>query len=206
VLAAARSFLAGDGVPDEREDRSDEMQEHREAARRDLWSARIPRRFQYADLEDLEEHITKPLESWGVEPDRNLVLLGPVGTGKTHAAVAAARLPHMQGMHVGFCPTVELLDAMRPSVHADDQEDALDFALRVPLLILDDLAIERSTEWTIERLYAIVNRRWLDERPTIVTTNLAPEQIVDALGEQLYSRLAHDALALSMTGSDRRRW
>ena len=76
------------------------------------------------------------------------------------------------------------------------------------LLIIDDLGAERGNEWTGERLYLIVNRRWLDGLPTIVTTNLtlgATGELLAQIGERTYSRLAHGAVAIKMTGKDLRR-
>jgi DNA replication protein DnaC len=77
--------------------------------------------------------------------------------------------------------------------------------MSVELLLIDDLGTERANEWTGERLYAVVNRRWLADLPTIATSNLEPEQLEEALGERTYSRLVGGALVLRIAGQDRRR-
>lgn len=177
-----------------------------------LWGRRIPTRFHSARIGQLPDGISDEVADWCAEDSpQNLVLLGPVGTGKTWAAVAAARqwctlrwrtLQHTPGPpSLVFAPVVELLDDMRPG----GQDQLGRWALACPLLILDDMGAERATEWAGERLYGIVNRRWLDELPTIVTTNVPAEQLSDQLGDRVLSRLAGDALVLRMTGKDRRR-
>lgn len=182
------------------------------------WQRAIPGRFQWAALGDLADQppeVVAALDDWASDPDgRNLLLLGPVGVGKTHAAVAAARGPHFErGTDVRFLPVVELLDLLRPG----GPENALYDLADTDLLVLDDLGSERPTEWTAERLYALINRRWLEVRPTVCTTNLpatrrdAPEgyqgaTLDEAVGERVFSRLVgNGAVVLRLTGHDRRR-
>lgn len=172
---------------------------------RDLeWQRITPKRFHAARLADLEPAVRGELDAWvSVGGPENLVLLGAVGVGKTHGALAAAHDRFMRGHQVLFAPIGELLDWLdwrRPdsAIHMAD-------LCQVDLLIVDDLGTERSNEWTGERLYLVVNRRWLDGRPTIVTSNLNPDQLGEALGERTWSRLADGATAVRFTGKDRRR-
>lgn len=173
------------------------------------WSARIPTRFLAAHWTDFDftgdaamDNALTDLDAWcdRKSPD-NVVILGPVGTGKTHLAIATARTRHFDGEFVSFWPVVELLDALRPG----GDETAADRARNASVLILDDLGAERPTDWTAERMYALVNRRWLDAKPIIVTSNLPVDELQAAVGPRLYSRLAHNALAIRLAGDDRRR-
>lgn len=167
------------------------------------WHSVIPRRFHDADLTGFDPEVYDALVAWARRPaGRNLVLIGPVGTGKTHAAVAACRVAHWSGLGVRFLPVVELLDLLRPG----GPENALYDLADVDRLILDDVGSERPTEWTAERLYALLNRRWLEVAPTIVTTNLAPADLEESIGARLFSRLVgNDAVVLALYGNDRRR-
>jgi len=170
------------------------------------WARSIPSRFVWATLADFTDQLPEvrdSLHDWSENPaGRNLVLLGPVGTGKTHAAVAAVRAAHDRGADVAFAPVVELLDELRPG----GPEHALAEYAHADVLVLDDLGSERPTEWTGERLYALINRRWLEERPTVATTNLDPDPLREAVGDRVFSRLVgNDAVVLRLTGKDRRR-
>lgn len=179
-----------------------------EERRARTWEANVPSRFHAAQLADLADtqpaEVTERLTDWAERPAaRNLVLLGAVGVGKTHAAVAACRAAHFaRGYDVAFLPVVELLDMLRPG----GPEHALPDLVGVDLLIVDDLGMERPTEWTAERMYALLNRRWLEQRPTVATTNLGPPELQAALGERLFSRVVgSDAVVLGLGGDDRRR-
>lgn len=170
------------------------------------WAGRIPNRFIWAQLDKVaEQHpsVIADLTAWSEDPaGRNLVMLGPVGTGKSYAAVAACRPACSAGLGVQFLPVDELLDLLRPG----GPEGALYDLADIDRLIVDDIGAERETDWTADRLFALINRRWLEELPTIVTSNLEPAALEQRVGPRLFSRLVgNDALVLRLSGSDRRR-
>lgn len=169
------------------------------------WARIIPARFVAARTDDLLEdasdgRVYTDLMGWVGELSRNLVLLGPVGAGKTHTAAGLAREAYDAGQTVAFWPVVALMDALRPDGPA--RADAL---IAVDLLVLDDLAVEKPSEWTTERLDLIMNGRWLDGRVTVVTSNLTPDALSRVVGERVWSRLVDDALVYRIPGKDRRR-
>lgn len=190
-----------------------EMRERAVAEQRlHVWSTICPQRFHGATLSMLAPPVRQQIECWRrLHPRPNLVLLGPVGTGKTYAALAAVREDYLdRALEVLFLPVVECLDLLRPG----GPEGAMDDLLDVPRLVLDDLGTERPTDWTAERLGALVNRRWMEERPIIATANLDASvdeatgirPLMAALGERTYSRLVGDgAVVIRMAGEDRRR-
>lgn len=180
------------------------------------WAAQVPVAHGTPQLAEVAEghslNVVDELTGWADAPgsSANLILMGPVGTGKSHAALAAARewlarrYDELRGTSdpvFQVHQVVELLDAMRPG--GDDQVGAR--AARARLLLLDDLGAERATEWAGERLYGLVNRRWLDGLATIVTTNVPAPDLTGALGDRVLSRLAGGATVLRLTGPDRRR-
>lgn len=185
--------------------------------RLEAWSASIPARFTTATMADLTGWAGCDLEAlteWTTTDDPgNLLLFGDVGVGKTHAAVAACRARFGRAMpyiEVEFVPVSELLD--RLDWRRPESAVFLERCCTVDLLVLDDLGTERQNEWTGERLYVVVNRRWLERRPTIVTSNLSPlggdgsgPSLETAVGARTFSRLADGALALLLGGDDRRR-
>lgn len=157
-------------------------------------------RFASARLEDVPSHLVPPLRVWLDGAESVLMVYGEVGTGKTHLAVAVAREAYVhRRRRVAMWSVVDLLDGLRPDGGAD-----LDSLAGVDLLVLDDLGVERPTEWSLERLYALVNRRWLYERPTIITTNRSEPELSQGLGARVVSRLFHGSLAVELSGDDRR--
>lgn len=171
------------------------------------WHAMCPQRFHRATLDTLTDDVREQIEAWRrLAPRPNLVFVGPVGTGKTHAALAAVRDDWTEGgLATLFLPVSEALDRLRPG----GDEGALADMLDVERLVLDDLGSQRTTDWTAERLHIVIDRRWMEERPLIATTNLEPGQggpLMEELGERTYSRLVgSDAVVVRLGGKDRRR-
>ena len=71
-----------------------------------------------------------------------------------------------------------------------DEMDLLDKVARVNLLVLDDLGAEQPSVWKLDRLYALVNKRYEQNSPIIVTTNkLDVNDLEDFIGPRIVSRL-----------------
>lgn len=180
--------------------------------RQDVWRRIVPQRFWDATIDDLTGQERDLADEWTADPTRNVLLVGDLGAGKTHVLFACARWRFDQGATLQFWPTAELLQAMRPDSTVDG--DVLADAIAADVLILDDLGVEKPSEWTAEQLYILVNRRWLERRPTLASSNLPhrpdparPEvpTFEEGVGSRLYSRLHHGALRLVVAGDDRRR-
>lgn len=133
-----------------------------------------------------------------------LLLMGPTGTGKTYQAWAAVRAlgaadpKRFTGTLAGNVAT--LLDRCRPD--RDLQVGDLEHA---PLLLLDDMGAGKVTDWTEEVLYRVIDARWANVLPTIVTTNHSGPSLSAYLGDRLASRLRATSVQLVLDGPDRRR-
>lgn len=173
----------------------------------ETWQRLAPSRFRHAHLDQLDDQVREAAQAWLAEPHRNLLLVGNVGAGKTHAALAITRAAITNGHTAVFWPVVELLDALRPT--NDQATDTYERALKRDVLVLDDLGAEKPSDWTAERLFALINRRWLEQRAVIATSNLAVSNgqgpLVDAVGQRVYDRLVQDAVTLRIGGNSRRR-
>lgn len=168
-----------------------------------------PPRFREARIDTLTAEAREAVQRWS-EGSGNLLIIGPVGTGKTHTALAAARERYLAGQQgIRFAPVVELLDNLRPDARPVDEYTPATQWMKVyaeaELLILDDIGGEKPSDWTAERLYLLVNDRWLNMRPTIATTNLAPADLKEAIGERTYDRLRDGAVAVQLGGESKRR-
>ena len=178
------------------------MDQPSEVPTQEGWTRAIPSRLSWAWTTDFTAPVAAELDDWSASPrGRNLVVFGPLGVGKSHAAVAACRAGYERGMETVFLPAVELFELLRPG----GPDGTLWDLMAVDHLVLDDLGAERPTGWTVERLYALINRRWLEERPTIVTTNLELPDLEEAIRPDTYSRLVGSgAVLLRLAGNDRR--
>jgi len=112
-----------------------------------------------------------------------LYIEGTNGTGKTHLAAAIALQLIREGIPV-ICKTAnDLLMDIKKSFDGEGAQEyvILDIYKQVDLLIIDDLGKEQCTDWGMSTLYSILNDRYEDMKPTIVTTNYSTENLVKVL-------------------------
>lgn len=126
--------------------------------------------------------------SYAEQPQDWLVFLGTFGSGKTHLAAAIAHSQQDRGNQVIFVTVPDLLDYLRLtfSPGATTTFDRRFQSVRnAPLLILDDLGTESATAWAKEKLFQIINHRYVARLPTVLTSSKALED----LDARLQSRL-----------------
>jgi DNA replication protein DnaC len=146
----------------------------------------------------------------------SLVLTGPTGTGKTHLAAAIVRnlilagkifrIGNLNWSYGDFVTVPDLLLKLRQTFNSrkgDSESDIVDRLRTVPFLVLDDLGSEKPSEWVTTTLYTIVDARYREVMPTIVTTNLSMSQIASQLHPRIASRLS-DGKVIKLTGEDHR--
>lgn len=128
-----------------------------------------------------------------IETGAGLWLMGDVGTGKTTLAMLVSRTALEAGSAVAIYSLPRLLARIRRTYDADASEDSyLEFFDRlasVDLLHIDDLGAEKRSDWVLEQLYAIVDRRYEERRPLVVTTNLDQAKLEEQIGVRTVSRL-----------------
>jgi DNA replication protein DnaC len=138
----------------------------------------------------------------------SLMLWGGTGTGKTHAAFGAVRRIALTGpTRFGFLATTfpDLYAALRPGAGSDEERERLmRRVLSVPVLLLDDLGTTKSSVWTEETTYRIVNHRYNRMLPVVITSNEPPAALPELLGDRIASRLIEMTTRVEMTGRDRR--
>lgn len=174
----------------------------------------FPRR--YANAADIADKVREWTDVFAADTDNapSLLILGPTGTGKTYQAYAAlraiAQIPQPQ-RGIGYRAVAweaathgDILAALRPSGR-NDSETALKRYREMPLLFIDDLGVAKNSEWVEDITYRLINGRYEDMRPSIFTSNLAVEQLREALGDRIASRLAETCTRVVLSGSDRRR-
>lgn len=112
-----------------------------------------------------------------------LVLLGEPGSGKTHLSMAVANQLISQGVPVLYFPHVEGMSELRSTFNKngeDSLEDKLQQMRKVDLLVWDDLFKGRKdpTAWSVEIVFDVLNYRYLNLLPTIISSELVPAQIM----------------------------
>lgn len=116
-----------------------------------------------------------------------LLIMGGYGCGKTHLAAAVANEAVDRGVETLFQTVPDLLDWLRASYASPDEsfEQRFEELRAVQLLILDDLGTQNATPWAEEKLYQIINYRYINRMPTVVTTNLDMAEIDGRISSRL---------------------
>ena len=113
------------------------------------------------------------------------------------------------GRSVAIYSLPRLLAEIRATFETDSEGSYVDFLDRlaaVDLLHVDDVGAERTSDWVLEQLYAIVNARYEDERSVIITTNLERDALVEQIKERTVSRLEEMCTLVPLYGEDARRF
>lgn len=112
-------------------------------------------------------HFAEHLQGW-------LLMLGRYGSGKTHLAAAIANHAIEAGISTLFLTVPDLLDWLRYAYAGVDMsyEERFEEIRQTPLLILDDFGTQNTTAWAQEKIFQIINHRYVNQLPTVVTSNL----------------------------------
>ncbi len=142
-----------------------------------------------------------------------LYIEGTNGTGKTHLAAAIALQLIHEGVPVICKTSSDLLLDIKKSFDGSgaSESEVLDVYKSVDLLIVDDLGKEQCSDWSMSTLYSILNDRYEDMKPTIVTTNYNADALVAALTPKgfdntkivaIISRLREVSTVMTMAWAD----
>ena len=189
-----------------------------------LRAASIPPRYQHCDfmgfatsgLENsayndslknarfLAEAFAREYPELGEKQGLGLLLMGPVGVGKTHLAVATLRVLLDRGFPGLFCDFRDLLKQIQDSYNPVSQSTEMAIlspVLETEILVLDDIGAGKLTNWVLDTVGHILNTRYSKRRTTILTTNYLDQPartqgrlrqedtLADRIGDRIRSRL-----------------
>ena len=146
-------------------------------------------------------------------PEKGLVLMGPVGTGKTHLAVSALQeLIATKGVRGRFTDFTSLvLEIQMTFDGSGSSREILRPLINADVLVLDELGAGKVTPWVMDLLYYLVNTRYVENRLTIFTTNFSDftkagqESLTERVSARIRSRLFEMCRRLELRGEDYRR-
>lgn len=162
--------------------------------------------------------------SFAAEKGSGLVICGGVGSGKTHLAAAianevierygiddewaldAAKESKTGGYIGGFSPvyfisSTELMSSLREAMKNGEPSAAMRRCKNADVLILDDLGTEKPSEWTVERIFEIIDHRYSSCRPTVITTNCTVDELKRQIGARSYDRIKETCRYVTITES-----
>lgn len=131
-----------------------------------------------------------------------LLLWGDVGTGKSFAAGCIANTLLDKGVSVMMTNFNRILNALS-GLQWGDRNQYIDDLNQYSLLIIDDLGIERGTEYVLEQVYSVIDSRYRSGKPLIVTTNLTLQQLresQDTAHARIYDRVLERCVPIWVRG------
>lgn len=206
-------------------------------------SARIPRRYEHCELASYttdfpgahpslaQAHFlaTNFVKEYDPRGDKGLLIVGEIGTGKTHLAVGILKELVSRGIACIFYDYRELLKEIQNSYNSSVKTTELGVLQPVfesDVLVLDELGAVKPTEWVWDTVSLILNTRYNDKRTTIITTNFPDlrarerpasaggrgleearysaekETLGDRITDRMYSRLHEMCRTITLSGVD----
>ena len=151
----------------------------------------------YQYCKEYAEHFTEHAES--------MLFFGDTGLGKTHLSLAIARVVLQKGYGVIYGSVNHLLGQIENEHFSKEKTAvALQSMLDCDLLILDDLGAEFTTPFTVSALYDLINSRILNNKPTIINTNLTVPELEKQYAQRIVSRICGCYKCFKFLGMDLR--
>ena len=152
--------------------------------------------FQNAQAVQVCTEYVKDFDVISVSNKNGLFITGDCGVGKSHIAFAIANSLIKQGNSVIAMTMIDLLLKIKDSYNAKNltEEQILNIYEDCALLIIDDLGKEKPTEWVLQMIYSIVDRRYNAKKPIIVTTNYNASELIKRFGDASTGKAIVDRL------------
>lgn len=163
------------------------------------WDQRIhalglPKRYTTASLNDFprlfEEYVGK-----------SVYITGPTGSGKTHLMAALARRQVALSISKGSSPdkpvakfisVVDLISRVKNTFNKSSEEtdeDVFQYYANTQWLYLDDFGSHNTTDWTFDLIYRLVDYRWGEMLPMVISSNLSIQELSEAFSSRIASRI-----------------
>lgn len=129
-------------------------------------------------LDVVNDYINKNKDT--MKPDR-LIIMGKSDTGKTHLAAAIANKLIENDKTVLMERLTNILDRIRETYenNTKSENELIEIYSNVDMLIIDDLGTEKISSWALEKLYTIIQNRYENGLPIIITTRFNKEGLIE---------------------------
>ncbi len=196
-----------------------EQERRRERHDRLVRLASVPPRFSECSVKGFEATVpdqgkAKRAVQWycenlhaNVDEGRCLMLIGNVGTGKTHLACAIVNHAVRLGIECRYVTVATICRGVR-STYAKQSEQGESEVIAdwadVPLLVVDEVGVQNGGDFERRIMFEIIDHRYANSLPTIVAGNVEMDEAIQYLGERVVDRLRDGGLVIPFAWPSRR--
>jgi DNA replication protein DnaC len=155
-------------------------------------------RYTKATYDSLPEEL-KLLVGKSITEEKGLFIYGNTGVGKTYFLYSLANRKNSKVRNFTEL-LVEFRDAMNKGHYFDNIKDLT----QEDYLFIDDIGAEKLSDFVVEFLYLIVNKRYENMKRTVFATNLSVEDFIEKYGERIMSRISEMCILHELKGEDKR--
>lgn len=133
----------------------------------------------------------------------NLYLYGKPGLGKTYLSHCIAKDLLDNGKSVIYQTATDLIDSIRKNkFNHNGESNIVDYLYQCELLIIDDLGTESLTDFANNELFNLLNKRLMDQKKNVISTNLSLQELQTRYNSRLTSRIMGNFTFLKFVGDD----
>lgn len=155
-------------------------------------------RYKNATIESCSDSLKESIEV-AVKENKGIFVYGNTGVGKTYFCHSIGNIKHETVENFVF-----LLSEYRDYMLKGFYNDKVKELCNLDYLIIDDIGSEKTSDFVIEFLYTIINRRYENMKRTVLTTNLQLKEFGDRYGDRVLSRISEMCVLVELTGEDKR--
>lgn len=136
---------------------------------------------------------------------KGLLLWGDSGTGKTYAACEVANALIDEGYPVLVTNFPHIIDTIQSNMNKE--QEYIESLNKFALVVIDDLGVERQTQYMQEKVYKVIDSRYRSGLPMILTTNLNIKEIKNPNNidnARIYDRILEKCFPIEVAGKSRR--
>lgn len=130
-----------------------------------------------------------------METGRCAIFCGMPGTGKTHLAVGIGLAAIEKRKNVGFVTVQRMMRRIKDSWRKESDEsetDVINLFAQADLLIVDEIGVQFGSDFERNAMFDVLNERYESRKPTLLLSNLTPQEVKAFLGERVFDRLRED--------------
>lgn len=182
----------------------------------------IPLRYRTKGFHNFEGHEKERLKAREALGNRGHVFVnGTCGTGKTHFGIGLLLDSYAENLYCNeemdkidfkynkprFLSAVEFFLELKSSYNTsslEDEKTVLEKYTKPYVLLVDDIGAEKITDWSRQIFYTLIDRRYVNMKPTIITSNLNMGEFAEKFDDRVASRIADQGEVITLKGKDRR--